>query len=58
MMLLSCLTNIVVKDEYKNYVPKTDDVGLKEIIFRVKNMYNDCITKETKRNITDSCRKI
>jgi superfamily II RNA helicase len=51
MMLLSCVTNIVVKDEFKNYVPKTDDVGLKEIIFRVKNMYNDCITKETNLNI-------
>jgi superfamily II RNA helicase len=51
LMLLSCLTNIVVKDDYKNYIPRTDDVSLKEIIFRVKNMYNDCITKETKLNI-------
>jgi len=51
IMLLSCLTNIVVKDDYKNYIPRTDDVSLKEIIFRVKNMYNDCITKETKLNI-------
>ena len=51
IMLLSCLTNIVVKDEHKNYIPRTDDVGLKEIIFRVKNMYNDYITKETKLNI-------
>ena len=51
IMLLSCLTNIVVKDEYKNYIPRTDDVSLKEIVFRVKNMYNDYITKETKLNI-------
>jgi len=51
IMLLSCLTNIVVKDEYKNYIPRTDDVTLKEIVFRVKNMYNDYITKETKLNI-------
>jgi predicted nucleic acid-binding Zn-ribbon protein len=51
IMLLSCLTNIVVKDEYKNYVPKTDDVVLKELVFRVKNMYNDYITKETNLNI-------
>jgi superfamily II RNA helicase len=51
VMLLSCLTNIVVKDEYKNYIPKTDDISVKEIIFRVKNMYNDYITKETKLNI-------
>jgi superfamily II RNA helicase len=51
VMLLSCLTNIVVKDDYKNYIPKTDDTSVKEIIFRVKNMYNDYITKETKLNI-------
>jgi superfamily II RNA helicase len=51
VMLLSCLTNIVVKDEYKNYIPKTDDISVKEIIFRVKNMYNDYITKETNLNI-------
>jgi superfamily II RNA helicase len=51
VMLLSCLTNIVVKDEYKNYIPRTDDVILKEIVFRVKNMYNDYITKETNLNI-------
>ena len=50
-MLLSCLTNIVVKDDYKNYIPKTDDTSVKEIIFKVKNMYNDYITKETKLNI-------
>ena len=51
VMLLSCLTNIVVKDDYKNYIPKTDDISVKEIIFRVKNIYNDYITKETKLNI-------
>ena len=51
VMLLSCLTNIVVKDEYKNYIPKTDDISVREIIFRVKNMYNDYITKETNLNI-------
>jgi superfamily II RNA helicase len=51
VMLLSCLTNIVVKDEHKNYIPKTDDISVKEIIFRVKNMYNDYITKETNLNI-------
>jgi superfamily II RNA helicase len=51
VVLLSCLTNIVVKDEYKNYIPKTDDISVKEIIFKVKNMYNDYITKETKLNI-------
>ena len=51
VMLLSCLTNIVVKDEYKNYIPRTDDISIKEVIFRVKNMYNNYITKETNLNI-------
>jgi superfamily II RNA helicase len=51
VMLLSCLTNIVVKDEFKNYIPRTDDISIKEVIFRVKNMYNDYITKETNLNI-------
>ena len=49
--LFSCLTNIVVKDEKKNYVPRVDDVSFKNIIFKVKNMYNDYITKETNLNI-------
>jgi superfamily II RNA helicase len=49
--LFSCLTNIVVKDEMKNYVPRVDDVSFKNIIFKVKNMYNDYITKETNLNI-------
>jgi superfamily II RNA helicase len=58
IMLLSCLTNIVVKDEYKNYVPKTDDVVLKEIVFKVKNMYNDYITKEANMNINSGIEYI
>lgn len=49
--LFSCLTNIVVKDEMKNYVPRVDDISFKNIIFKVKNMYNDYITKETNLNI-------
>jgi len=51
VMMLSCLTNIVVKDECKNYIPRTDDNTLKEIVFRIKNMYNDYITKENNLNI-------
>jgi superfamily II RNA helicase len=51
IVLLSCLTNIVVKDECKDYIPKTDDNILKELVFRVKNMYNDYITKEANHNI-------
>jgi superfamily II RNA helicase len=49
--LFSCLTNIVVKDEMKNYVPRIDDISFKNIIFKVKNMYNDYITKETNLSI-------
>jgi hypothetical protein len=58
VMLLSCLTNIVVKDEYKNYIPRTDDTVLKEIVFRIKNMYNDYITKETNLNINSGIEYI
>jgi superfamily II RNA helicase len=49
--LFSCLTNIVVKDEMKNYIPRVDDVSFKNVVFKVKNMYNDYITKETNLNI-------
>jgi hypothetical protein len=49
--LFSCLTNIVVKDEMKNYVPRVDDVSFKNTIFKVRNMYNEYIEKETKMNI-------
>ena len=49
--LFSCFTNIVVKDELKNYIPKIDDVSFKNTIFKIKNMYNDFITKETKLDI-------
>jgi superfamily II RNA helicase len=58
VMLLSCLTNIVVKDECKNYIPRTDDNSLKEIVFRVKNMYNDYITKENNLNINSGIEYI
>jgi superfamily II RNA helicase len=58
VMLLSCLTNIVVKDECKNYIPRTDDNSLKEIIFRIKNMYNDYITKENNLNINSGIEYI
>jgi superfamily II RNA helicase len=58
IMLLSCLTNIVVKDEFKNYLPKTDDDVLKEVVFRVKNMYNDYIKKESSLNINSGIEYI
>ena len=49
--LFSCFTNIVVKDELKNYIPKIDEVSFKNTIFKIKNMYNNFITKETKLDI-------
>jgi superfamily II RNA helicase len=58
VMLLSCLTNIVVKDELKNYIPKTDDVTVKSIIFKVKNRYNDYMNKETVMNINSGIEYI
>jgi superfamily II RNA helicase len=51
VMLLSCLTNIVVRDELKNYIPRTEDTTIKELIFKVKNKYNNYIEKETQLNI-------
>ena len=51
VMLLSCLTNIVVRDELKNYIPRTEDNTIKELIFKVKNKYNNYIEKETQLNI-------
>ena len=50
-MFFSCFTNIVVKDEHKNYIPRIDDITLKNILFKVKNMYDEYITKETNLNI-------
>lgn len=58
VMLLSCLTNIVVKDELKNYIPKTDDISVKNIVFKVKNRYNDYMNKETAMNINSGIEYI
>jgi superfamily II RNA helicase len=51
VMLFSCLTNIVVKDELKDYIPKIEDNTTKEILFKVRNMYDKCLEKETQLNI-------
>jgi len=51
VMLLSCLTNIVVRDEFKNYIPRTEDNTIKDLIFKVKNKYNNYIEKETQLHI-------
>jgi len=51
VMLLSCLTNIVVKDEEKDYIPKMVDNNMKTILFKVKNLYDKYLTKENQLNI-------
>jgi superfamily II RNA helicase len=58
VVLLSCLTNIVVKDDLKNYIPKTDDIIVKNIVFKVKNRYNDYMNKETTLNINSGIEYI
>jgi len=52
IMLLSCLTNIVVKDDVKDYIPKIQDNNMKATIFKVKNLYDTYLTKETVLKIT------
>jgi len=51
VMLLSCLTNIVVKDDEKDYIPKMVDNNMKTILFKVKNLYDKYLTKENQLNI-------
>jgi len=51
VMLLSCLTNIVVKDEEKDYIPKMEDNNMKTLLFKVKNLYDKYLTKENQMNI-------
>ena len=51
VMLFSCLTNIVVKDDLKDYIPKIKDNTTKDILFKVRNMYDKFLVKETQLNI-------
>ena len=51
VMLFSCLTNIVVKDDVKDYIPKISDIKTKETLFKVRNMYDNFFNKETQLNI-------
>jgi hypothetical protein len=51
LMLLSCLTNIVVKDDVKDYIPKIDDSYMKTILFDVRNRYDVFFNRETQLNI-------
>jgi superfamily II RNA helicase len=49
--LFSCFTNIKVKDEFKDNVPKIDDTKIKDIVNEVSKMYNECQNKEVKHEI-------
>jgi superfamily II RNA helicase len=49
--LFSIFTNITVKDDLKDYSPKTDDNDLHNIIKTVTKMYEDYSSKETSLKI-------
>jgi superfamily II RNA helicase len=37
--LFSCFTNLNVQDDYKDNLPKTDDILLNELVVKISNMY-------------------
>lgn len=49
--LFSCFTNIRVADDFKDNVPKSDDVSVNIIVNEVENLYNSYYDKEVARNI-------
>jgi superfamily II RNA helicase len=49
--LFSIFTNITVKDDYKDYSPRTDDNELKNVIKTINKMYEDYSIKETSLKI-------
>jgi hypothetical protein len=49
--LFSCFTNIRVADDFKDNVPKSDDIIVNTIVNEVENLYNDYYDKEVARNI-------
>jgi len=49
--LFSCFTNITVQDDFKDIVPNTDDVLLKETVVKVSTMYDEYAQKEEKYGI-------
>ena len=51
IMLLSCLTNIVVKDELRDYIPKITNERLKVYLFKTRNMYDKYSNLELQLNI-------
>jgi antiviral helicase SKI2 len=49
--LFSCFTNITVQDDFKDIVPNTDDILVKETVVNVSNMYDEYTQKEEKYGI-------
>lgn len=49
--LFSCFTNIVVQDDCKDNIPKSQDIKSNEIINKVYQMYNEYQNKEVQYNI-------
>jgi superfamily II RNA helicase len=49
--LFSCFTNIRVADDFKDNVPKSDDIVVNAIVNEVENLYNGYYDKEVARNI-------
>jgi superfamily II RNA helicase len=49
--LFSCFTNITVQDDFKDIVPSTDDLLLKETVIKVSTMYDEYAEKEEKYSI-------
>ena len=46
--LFSCFTNIVVRDEIKDNVPRAKDLTVNKIIIEFANLYSDYKEKEIK----------
>jgi hypothetical protein len=44
--LFSCFTNITIPNDFKEHVPKTQDIPLKEMVEKVSEMYSCCEKRE------------
>lgn len=54
--LISCVTEIRIKDEYDVNVPPSNDLFLKERLIEMKKMYDKYLDEETKININSGIR--
>jgi superfamily II RNA helicase len=49
--IFSCFTNITVQDDFKDIVPNTDDITIKETVMNISTMYDEYSQKEEKYGI-------